>query len=126
MDNLRNAKRHAPARASDPYEASSRQHCLYTGVDAPDLATVKDFLRVYIATSRGKIDENERPTVDSVKTFAEWFFADFTRITGIPTDEADRSEGALPQGRGGSKLIITTSVLRWMIPLSICSIWVAS
>jgi hypothetical protein len=93
-----------------PDEASSRQHCLYTGVDAPDLATVKDFLRFYIATSRGKIDENERPTVDSLKTFAEWFFADFTRITGIPTDEADRSEGynvgALPQGRGGSKLIV--------------------
>jgi hypothetical protein len=30
------------------------------GVNAPDLPTVKDFLRFYIATSRGKIDENER------------------------------------------------------------------
>jgi hypothetical protein len=53
---------------------------------------VKDFLRFYIAMSRGKIDENERPTADSVNTFTKRFFADFTRITGTPTDEADRSE----------------------------------
>jgi len=59
-------------------------------VNAPDLATVKDFLHFHIATSRGKIVE--KPTVDSVNTFAEWFFAGFTRITGTPTDEADKSE----------------------------------
>jgi len=56
------------------------------------LATVKDFLRFYIAMSRSKIDENERPMVDSVSTFAKWFFAHFTSITGTPTEEADRSE----------------------------------
>jgi hypothetical protein len=66
-----------------PDEASAKQHCLCTGVGVPDLATVKDFPRFYIATSRGKIDENERPTVDSVNTFAEWFFAGFTRIEVI-------------------------------------------
>ena len=43
-----------------PNEAAARPHCLHKGVDAPDLATVKDFLRFYIATSRGKIDEDER------------------------------------------------------------------
>ena len=37
---------------------------------------MKDFLRFYVATSRGKIVE--RPTADSVNTFAEWFFAGFT------------------------------------------------
>lgn len=52
----------------------------------------KDFLRFYIATSRGKIDENERHRADSVNAFAERFFAGFTRITGTPTDEGDRSE----------------------------------
>jgi len=51
---------------------------LREGVDAPDLVTVKDFLRFHIATSR-------------VNTVAEWFFAGFTRITGTPTDE-DRSK----------------------------------
>jgi hypothetical protein len=40
---------------------------------------VKDFLRFHIATSHGKIVE--KPTVDSVNTFAEWFSAGFTRIT---------------------------------------------
>lgn len=67
-----------------PDEASARQHCLCTGVDAPDLATVKDFLRFYIATSRGKIDENERPTVDSLSTFAKWFFCPFYPYHGYP------------------------------------------
>jgi hypothetical protein len=75
-----------------PDEASARQHYLCKGVDAPDLATVKDFLRFYISTSRGKIDEDERPTADSVNAFAEWFFAGFTHLTATPTDEADRSE----------------------------------
>ena len=60
------------------------------GVEAPDLATVKDFLRFYVATSRGKIVE--RPTVDSINTVAEWFFAGFTRVTGTVTDANERSE----------------------------------
>jgi hypothetical protein len=40
-----------------PDEANARHHSLRKGVDAPDLATVKDFLRFYIATSWGKIVE---------------------------------------------------------------------
>ena len=42
-----------------PDEASARHYCLRTGVDAPDLETVKD-----ISISRGYIDK--KPAVDSV------------------------------------------------------------
>jgi hypothetical protein len=65
-----------------PDEASARQRCLHEGVNAPDLATVKDFLRFHAATSRGKIDEEERLTANSLNAFAEWFFAGVTWITG--------------------------------------------
>jgi hypothetical protein len=51
-----------------------RERCLGKGVDAPDVPIVKDFIRFSAAASRGKIVE--LPTVDSVNTFAEWFFAD--------------------------------------------------
>ena len=60
-----------------PDENAARRHWLGEGVAAPDLATVKDCLRFHVATSRGKIVAN--PTADSVNTFAEWFFAGFTR-----------------------------------------------
>jgi hypothetical protein len=60
------------------------------GVDAPDLPTVKDFTRFYAPISRGKIVE--LPTVDCVNPFAEWFFAGFTRVTGTPTIDEDRSK----------------------------------
>jgi len=73
-----------------PDKATARERCLGEGVDAPDLATVKDFLRFYVATSKGKIVK--RPTADSVSTFAEWFFAASTRVTGTPTDADERSE----------------------------------
>ncbi|KAL2440885.1 hypothetical protein ABEF95_008226 [Exophiala dermatitidis] len=73
-----------------PDEATARERCLGEGVDAPDLATVKDFLRFYVATSRGKIVK--QPTADSLNTFAEWFFAGFTRVTGTPTDADEKSE----------------------------------
>jgi hypothetical protein len=39
------------------------------------------FLRFYIATSRPRLDA-EKPTVDSVNTVVEWFFAGFIRATG--------------------------------------------
>jgi hypothetical protein len=68
----------------------ARQHCLGEGIEPPDLATVKDFLRFHVATSRGKIVT--QPTADSVNTFAEWFFAGFTRVTGMSTDAQERSE----------------------------------
>ena len=54
------------------------------------LATVKDFIRFYIATSNPRLDE--RPTIDSVNIVAEWFFAGFTRVTGTDTVEEERSE----------------------------------
>jgi hypothetical protein len=73
-----------------PEEACARDHCLHQGVEAPELATVKDFFRFYIATSYGRIVA--KPTVDSINTNAEWFFAGFTRITGTEINEKDRSE----------------------------------
>jgi hypothetical protein len=85
-----------------PDEDSTRRHSLHEGVDAPGLATVKDFLRFHAATSGGIIDERGRITIASLNTFAEWFFAGFIRVTGTPTDERDRSEvynvGILPHG----------------------------
>ncbi|KAI9760494.1 MAG: hypothetical protein M1840_002404 [Geoglossum simile] len=67
-----------------------RESCLEKGVPAPDIETVKDFLHFYIATSRGML--NHRSTVDSINTYAEWFFAGFTRVIGTPTDKEERSE----------------------------------
>jgi hypothetical protein len=73
-----------------PDEAEVRERFLGEGVEAPDLATMKDLFRFYAATSQGKIVE--KPTADLVNTFAEWFFAGFTRVTGTPTNDDDRSE----------------------------------
>jgi hypothetical protein len=56
-----------------------REICLGKGVSTPSIDTVKDFLCFYIATSKGRLDV--RPTVDSVKSCTEWFFAGFTRVT---------------------------------------------
>jgi hypothetical protein len=52
-----------------PDEAMVRERCLRKGVDAPDVLTVKDFIRFSAAASRGKIVE--LPTVDSVNAFTE-------------------------------------------------------
>ena len=52
--------------------------------------TVKDFFRFYIATSHPQLIDV--PTVDSINTVAEWFFAGFTRVTGTDTNEEERSE----------------------------------
>jgi hypothetical protein len=59
-------------------------------VEAPDLATMKDFFRFYIARSCGRIVA--KPTVDSINTNAGWFFAGFTRVTGTEINEEDRNE----------------------------------
>jgi len=61
-----------------PDEAAVREQVLRENVEAPDLATVKDFLRFQAATSKGKIQEEV--TCDSLNTFAEWFFAGFSRV----------------------------------------------
>jgi hypothetical protein len=73
-----------------PDEAAVRDRILKKHVDAPDLATVKDFLRFHAATSKGKI--REKITCDSLNTFTEWFFAGFSHVTDTPTDDEDRSE----------------------------------
>ena len=70
-------------------DSSTAVHCLRKGAPCPDLATTKDFLRFHIALSRGRI--KDKTTVDSVKTFAEWFFAGFTRVTGTIISEDYRS-----------------------------------
>lgn len=73
-----------------PHEETAREQCMRPGVEAPDLATVKDFMRFYIATSRPRL--TEQPSVDSINTVAEWFFAGFTRVTGTETDAEQWSE----------------------------------
>src|SRR5436305_13425959 len=42
-----------------PDEAAVRERVLRKNVEAPDLATVKDFLRFHAATSKGKIQEEQ-------------------------------------------------------------------
>jgi hypothetical protein len=79
-------KRHLPL----PDEEMAHEDCLRPGIAAPDLVTVKDFVRFYVATSRPKL--SNKPTADSINKVAEWFFAGFTRVTGTDTDEQDRSE----------------------------------
>jgi hypothetical protein len=79
------AKRYQPL----PTEEMAREHCLRPGAAAPDLVTLKDFFRFYIATSRPQLTS---PPADSINTVAEWFFAGFTRVTGTDTNEEERSE----------------------------------
>jgi hypothetical protein len=82
MSALRNGEEAYPTRAPDPRRGRrARRRCLREGVDAPDMATVKDFLRFHIAASRGNIGDEERLTTDSLNAFAEWFFAGFARLT---------------------------------------------
>ena len=74
-----------------PDEDTARREFLNKGVPAPDLVTVKDFIRFYVAISQPQIDKG-RPTADAICTVGEWFFAGFTRITGTDTKAEDRSE----------------------------------
>src|SRR2546421_7167085 len=73
-----------------PDEAAVRELVLAKNVEAPDLATVKDFLRFKAAAGKGMIAE--QTTCDSLNTFAEWFFAGFTRVTDTEINKEDRSE----------------------------------
>ncbi|KAI9773208.1 MAG: hypothetical protein M1839_002216 [Geoglossum umbratile] len=70
-------------------ESARLEYCFPKGAPCPDLATTKDFLRFHIALSQGRI--RDKTTVDSVNTFAEWFFAGFTRVTGTVISEEYRS-----------------------------------
>ena len=73
-----------------PDETAVRERVLRKNVEAPDLAAVKDFLRIHAATSKGKI--RGEITSDSLNTFTEWFFAGFSRVTDTPTNADNRSE----------------------------------
>ena len=68
---------------------TTRPQRLREGVLPPNLVIIKDILRFHVAISRGRTDD-ERITVDLVNTFAEWYFAGFTRVTGNLVDEEDR------------------------------------
>jgi hypothetical protein len=48
---------------------AAQERCLRSGVTAPDLAAVKNFLHFYIATSPPGL--TEKLTVDSINTIAE-------------------------------------------------------
>lgn len=73
--------------ASYTMEAQS----LREGLPPLDLASIKAFLRFIVPTSQGIIDNGQKKvTVDSMNTFAEWFFAGFARVMGNRIDEEDR------------------------------------
>ena len=73
-----------------PDQAAIRERVLAKNVEAPDLATVKDFFCFCAATGKGKIVT--KITCNSLIAVAEWFFAGFTRVTDTQTNEDDRSE----------------------------------
>src|SRR2546421_602703 len=57
---IRNARDSLQPRLPILDEVMARQHRLCTGMKTSNLATGKDLLWIYIATNRGKMDENER------------------------------------------------------------------
>ena len=58
---------------------TARARRLKEGVSLFDFAIIKKSLRFYVAINRGRIDD-ERIIVDSVITFAKWYFAEFARL----------------------------------------------
>ena len=93
VDDVKEKNRDTRALPSDSDTAAdaccTKAGTLREGLPPPDLATIKDFLRFHVAVSRGRIDD-KRTTVDSVNTFAEWFFAGFARVTGSLFNEEAR------------------------------------
>lgn len=80
---------------SFPDEDLARGQYLVESVSAPELVTVEEFLRFYIATSHLKLDKSvlkPRPSTDASYTFIEGLFAGFTRISGSETKVEERSE----------------------------------
>ena len=63
----------------------SENECLQEGEPVPDLATVKDFIQYYIFSTNGML--TLRPTMSSVKNFAERLFAGITRVTKTGFDQ---------------------------------------
>ena len=54
---------------------STQPPCLKEDGPPLSLATIKDFLRLHISLSKGRIDDEKHTTVESVNTFLEWFLA---------------------------------------------------
>ncbi|KAL1979242.1 hypothetical protein VTN96DRAFT_6405 [Rasamsonia emersonii] len=68
----------------------NKKDCLCEGQPAPDLATIKDFIRYYIFSTQGML--SIRQTVSSVLNFAERFFARFTHVTKTTFDKKDAED----------------------------------
>ena len=56
----------------------------------PNLAALKDFLRFLASMMQDKIEE--RATDESLNSFADWFFTEFTRVTETMIGENERSD----------------------------------
>lgn len=67
-----------------------RSQYLFEGAEIPDMEVVKDFLRYHAALLRGRIVK--QPTMESLNSEAERFFAGFTRVTKAEFDKDFRSE----------------------------------
>lgn len=80
---------HAERGLSPPTEQMARDLYLYLWAAAPDLATVKDFVRFYAAMSKPRL--SNKSTYESINTM-EWFYTGFRRITGTEIGEEERSE----------------------------------
>jgi hypothetical protein len=65
-----------------PDQAAEREWVLAKNVEAPDLATVKDFFRFCAATGKGKIVT--KITCKSLIAVAEWFFLPASPVLRIP------------------------------------------
>jgi hypothetical protein len=94
-----------------PDEACARHHCLHQGVEAPDLATIKEFFRFYIATSCGRIVA--KLTVDSINTNTEWFFTGFTRVTDTEINEKDNTKEVIATGDKGPHVYLEGRAYFW-------------
>lgn len=72
-------------RASDGYE-------LEKGSPVPEITQIKEFIRWYVHSTKGRLDPDGRPTVVTTMACAERFFGGFETATGNMIAEADRSE----------------------------------
>lgn len=72
--------------------ASVKDRVLCKDAPAPRMVDVKDFVRFYYLQSKGRIGNNKYASTKSIVSAMEFFFAGFTRVTGTPTVEQERSE----------------------------------
>ena len=72
-------------RASDGYE-------LEKGSPVPEITQIKEFIRWYAHSTKGRLDPDGRPTVTTTLACAERFFGGFETATGNTVAEEDRSE----------------------------------